>query len=374
MANPEHVEIVRQGAEAIAAWRRSNPGVRLDLSGADLSQAYLAHADLSGAALAQANMFQGALAQAKLSGADLPEALLAFSVLAGADLSGANLFRASLVGALAFGINLSGANLTEADLAMANLMFADFSGAKLVKAKLSGTNLVDAKLPSADLTGATLGRNCLGFTDLSRVVGLASVTHEIGSSVGAETLIESVRGAGGQLTADLRAFFRSAGVPSELLDVVAAIAAEIKYHTCFIAYGEPDKKFARRLCDALEASGVSCWLYDMDATPGERTWAEIVRKRREAEKTVVLCSTKALVRAGVLKEIEEQIDEDPDKIVPISLDDLWKASGFRVMRAERDLKPYLLERNYADFANLAYEEALKRLLRGLRRDTEQRDE
>ncbi len=37
------------------------------------------------------------------------------------------------------------------------------------------------------------------------------------------------------------------------------------------------------------------------------------------------------------------------------------------MRDGRDLKPFLLDRNYADFANLPYEEALERLLTGLRR-------
>ena len=373
MANAEHVKVVRQGVEAIAEWRRANPTVRLDLSGGDLSQAYLLEADLSGAALAQANMFQAVLAQANLSGADLPEANLNFSVLTRADLSGANLFRASLIGAMVFQTNLSGANLTEADPAMANLMFADLSGAKLVKANLSGTNLASAELLSADLTGATLGGNCFGFTDLSRVVGLASVTHEIGSSVGTETLIDSVRGAGGQLTADLRAFFRSAGVPRELLDVVAAIAAEVKYHTCFIAYGEPDKKFARRLCQDLESRGVSCWLYEMHATVGEPTWGEIVRERRGAEKFVVLCSLKALLRPGVLKEIEEQIDEDVGKLMPVSLDSDWREAAFNVKRDNRDLKPHLLERNYADFANLDYGEALQRLLTGLSREPEQKE-
>lgn len=78
---------------------------------------------------------------------------------------------------------------------------------------------------------------------------------------------------------------------------------------------------------------------------------------------VVLCSVAALVRDGVLKEIEEQIDEDPDKMVPISLDNLWKERGFRVMRGDRDLKPLLLDKNYADFAKLPYEEALAQLLR-----------
>ena len=93
-----------------------------------------------------------------------------------------------------------------------------------------------------------------------------------------------------------------------------------------------------------------------------------MEKRREAEKMIVLCSAKALIRDGVLKEIEEQIDEDPDKIVPISLDDTWKESGFPVKRGQRDLKPFLVERNYADFGDKSkYEDALDRLLNGIER-------
>jgi len=81
---------------------------------------------------------------------------------------------------------------------------------------------------------------------------------------------------------------------------------------------------------------------------------------------IVLCSAKSLIRDGVLKEIEEQIDEDPDRIVPISLDNLWKESGFSVKRGQRDLKPFLLERNFADFTDKpTYENSSRKLLKGL---------
>ena len=83
---------------------------------------------------------------------------------------------------------------------------------------------------------------------------------------------------------------------------------------------------------------------------------------------VVICSAQALVRDGFLKEIEEQIDDNPDKLIPISLDDLWKQQGFRVVRGIRDLKPFLLERNYADFAHLTYNKAFNRLLNALKRE------
>lgn len=53
--------------------------------------------------------------------------------------------------------------------------------------------------------------------------------------------------------------------------------------------------------------------------------------------------------------------------MPVSLDGLRKDNSFRAMRADRDLKPYLLDKNYADFGSLPYEVALERLLRGLSR-------
>ncbi|MBI4504552.1 MAG: hypothetical protein HY691_03375 [Chloroflexi bacterium] len=76
------------------------------------------------------------------------------------------------------------------------------------------------------------------------------------------------------------------------------------------------------------------------------------------------------MRDAVKKEIEEQIDEDRDKIVSISLDDDWRQPGFEVRRGQgRDLKPFLLERNYADFADPSrYDEQLAVLLdKALRR-------
>ena len=60
------------------------------------------------------------------------------------------------------------------------------------------------------------------------------------------------------------------------------------------------------------------------------------------------------------------MDDDPGKIIPISRDDLWRAPGFEVRRVGRDLKPFLLERNYADFSPEAdYAASFERLLKGL---------
>ena len=78
--------------------------------------------------------------------------------LSGANLSGAYLSEANLSGADLGGANLSGADLNGADLGRANLSGADLNGADLGGADLRGANLNGADLGGADLNGADLGR------------------------------------------------------------------------------------------------------------------------------------------------------------------------------------------------------------------------
>jgi hypothetical protein len=77
MADPAHVKLVRQGADAIAKWREENPEVQLDLAGADLRAAFLQRADLTRADLRAANLGGAYLGRANLAGADLRAANLA---------------------------------------------------------------------------------------------------------------------------------------------------------------------------------------------------------------------------------------------------------------------------------------------------------
>ncbi|MBI4297613.1 MAG: toll/interleukin-1 receptor domain-containing protein [Chloroflexi bacterium] len=358
MANPEHVEVVKQGREAIDRWRQAHPGGRLSLRKAKLSDIDLHLANLSGAQLSSADLFLTVLSRADLSNADLSRANLS-----SADLRGAELSRAELIGAELFAADLTGANLSGANLSGANL-----GGANLSNANLSGASLIGAEMYGAILYQARCVRTTFYGVDLSQVRGLGRMQHFGPSSIDIDTLIESCRNAEGERILGIGAFFRDAGVPQALLEGLPGILAEIKYRTCFIAYGEPDRAFAERLHDDLVSRRVSCWLYSMDATPGERAWPEIPRRRQEVEKLVVLCSAQALALDGVLKEVEEQTDEDLDKMVPVSLDNLWKEPGFKVMRGDRDLKPFLLERNYVDFSGASlYEKSLEQLLKGLER-------
>lgn len=251
-----------------------------------------------------------------------------------------------------------------------DLSGANLSGAKLSGADLSGADLISVQCSKADFTDSHMLFTTLGNCNLVKAVGLAKVRHDGPCTIGVDTLTLSFRGSGNSFPPELKSFFLNAGVPKDLLGALQQTLAEVKYYTCFVCYGQPDIGFAETLVKDLKKRGVSCWLYSMDATPGERTWAEINKMMKKYEKMIILCSAQALVRDGVRKEIEEAIDEEQDKIIPISLDNLWKEKGFSIMRAERDLKPFLMERNYCDFTKStksAYEDSLNKLLKGLKR-------
>lgn len=137
MANPEHVEILKQGVDLWNKWRKENPEIKPDLREAKLLNRDLKHADLS---------------DCDLCGADLSNADLAHAYLVGADLRGkVRLYNA----------HLNDANLSDSKLWNANLYRADLSHANLEKANLRDADLrlaslVDTKVANATLTGCKI--------------------------------------------------------------------------------------------------------------------------------------------------------------------------------------------------------------------------
>jgi hypothetical protein len=131
MANPEHLELLRQGVEIWNAWRMGEPSTRPDLSGADLRGADLIKADLSGANLSSALLIKADLSWANLRKTILIEANLSEVDLRCADLQGAKLCAA----------NLAEAMLRQADFRAADLTGADLRGATLIETKVQDANL-----------------------------------------------------------------------------------------------------------------------------------------------------------------------------------------------------------------------------------------
>ncbi len=355
MASAEHVQIVRQGAPAVARWREQHPSERLDLSSAILTNHNLNKADLSGADLSGADLVGARINQASLRRADLRDAASLMALLAGADLTESDLSRATLrradlsgarlVGANLTGANLAGANLRGANLENAVLVGANFSEANLDSANLSGCDLNSASFSNSDLTGtdlrgAYLGKasffravlsntnfqraamfhTVFGDCDLSVPVGLDSVVHMGPSAVGVDTMFRSA----GSIPEE---FLRGVGVPEDLVVSYRCTVSSSPnpFTTCYLTYCAKDKAFARRLHSDLQASGLRCWDCPVEVRRGR--WAgegtpadelgiwipdDVDRGIRYYDKLVAVCSEDALANEHLRDEITHGIQKQEE--------------------------------------------------------------
>src|SRR5271157_2461813 len=186
MANPEHLEILKQGVEQWNRWRKEHPNVAPDLAGANLSKANLSGAILGLTDFREANLRGTSLFRANLRAADLRRADLRETDCRQADLKVANLAATSLVAA-----DLSGANIRAA-----NLRGAHFSGTNLSGAIASSTIFADI--------------------DLSAASGLETIQHDGPSTVGIDTIYKS-RGKIPEV------FLRGCGVPNEFIAYIGSM-------------------------------------------------------------------------------------------------------------------------------------------------------
>jgi uncharacterized protein YjbI with pentapeptide repeats len=93
--------------------------------------------------------------------------------LSGSNLSGTDLSKAYLIFSNLSGSNLSNVNLNGANLIFANLSDVNLTGANLTGANLTGANLSNTNLTGANLTGADLSYVNLSNTNLTDVMGLS---------------------------------------------------------------------------------------------------------------------------------------------------------------------------------------------------------
>ena len=148
MANPDHLQKVREGVAAWNQWRAENPDVAIDLSGADLRDAELRGANLREATISRCDLRDAVLDNADMSLANLDRS----------NLTGARLRAASLSGARGTGAQLNAADASDANFGETNLSRGAFVGARLVganmrKAICKDSNFSTAKLTQSDLTG-----------------------------------------------------------------------------------------------------------------------------------------------------------------------------------------------------------------------------
>jgi uncharacterized protein YjbI with pentapeptide repeats len=322
MANPEHLEILKQGVEAWNKWRNEHPNVL-----PNLSEVYVGETDLGGA---------------HFSSTDLRAA------------------------------NLESADFGGADLASADLSYAFLNGANFRRSYILETNFNGASLNGADFTNANLGGTTFANNDLSEVKGLETAVHRYPSSIGVDTLYKS----GGKIP---EAFLRGCGVPDDFIIFIPShfgIQQAIQFYSCFISYSTRDEEFARRLYSRMRDEKLRVWFAPEDVKGGQKLYEQIESAIQVHDRLLIVLSERSLQSKWMMTEIRRarkvELREGRRKLFPIRLVDYETLLAWECFDADtgEDLASEVRQYFIPDFSNWkehdAFERAFGRLLRDLR--------
>jgi uncharacterized protein YjbI with pentapeptide repeats len=377
MANPEHVEILKQGVEVWNEWRHRNPAIGPDLSegdfcGGDFSEADFSQTDFIKANFNKANLKGANLHSADLTGTNLNKSFLYRADLSEATLNLANLVEARLNQTLLRGANLRRAYLTEASLRgaileAADLRAADFTWADLNMANLTGTDLLSTNFSGADLSetnlsNAKISNTIFADTNLSTVKGLTTINHQGRSIIDISTLYQSRD----QIP---EVFLRGCGLPDDFIIYVRSLTAQaIQFYSCFISYSSKDQSFAERLYADLQNKGVRCWFAPEDLKIGDKIRDRIDESIRLRDKLLLILSENSIASDWVEHEVESALEEEKQRgrtiLFPIRLDDAVMDSNkawASLIRRTRHVGDFTRWKDHD-----SYQKAFDRLLRDLK--------
>lgn len=319
MANLEHIERLKRNIEEWNTWRQDHPGIQPDLSHAHLIYTHLSETKLS------------------------------CTHLSYADLSYANLS----------GANLSHAQLSHANLSYANLSYANLSHTNLSYANLSGTNLSNTNFNQAYFL-----QTVFAWVDLSLVKGLEAARYN-GPSI---VHINSITLPHDEPTRNH--FLRGVGFNETQIEYLPSLLTPrpIQYHSLFISYASRDKAIAQRLHTDLRKKDVPCWFALHDLQPGNYFRERIDQAIQNQDKLLLLLSEHSVQSGWVRYEVETAIEKENQQrcevLFPVRLDNTvmqttqtWAAQ----LRSSRHIGDFT---NWQD--NVAYQQALSRLLRDLK--------
>lgn len=160
------------------------------------------------------------------------------------------------------------------------------------------------------------------------------------------------------------------------------------YGTVFLSYGFGDHRLVEAMRTDFRQAGVETWWFPQDAPAGGRIHHVVRSGIRKYDRMVLLCSRHALVRPGVINEIEECFQREAaeggsDVVIPVILDDVldqpwwtWDGGGGTLSEHERerrkDLHEVLMRRVHVDLRSAApgdpkWQDAVRRVLAVLKK-------
>lgn len=319
MANPEHLEILKQGVGVWNEWRARNPNVAPDLRGLDLHVALLIRINFSYANLLRARITNSELPYADFTGAFLKE------------------------------VTFRETTLAHTSFKSAVLTWTDFS---------------HADLSEADFSGADVGWTTFGDNDLSEITGLDTANHLGPSILGIETLYRSK----GKIP---EIFLRGCGVSDEFITFAHSLVEAThptQFYSCFISYSSRDQDFASRLYADLQNKGVRCWFAPEDIKIGDKFRTRIDESIRIYDKLLLVLSESSVSSQWVEKEVETAMEREQEQnktmLFPVSLDNAvnemkvgWPAD----VRRTRHIGDFTRWKDHD-----SYQKAFDRLLRDLK--------
>jgi uncharacterized protein YjbI with pentapeptide repeats len=336
MANPEHIDILYQGAKIWNEWKRENPNP--DLSDSTLLMLVLDAVDFS---------------DTNLRGADLSYSEFVNVNFAFADLRGTTLNHTIFRVATFLGAKLGGATLSQAMLAL--------------------VDLTDARLDGADFSDAVLHGAVFGDNDLSGIKGLEKVRHHAPSTIGIDTLSKSfgnvseqfLRGCGlSDWQIEHAKLYRPELSNEEITNILYQVHnlrahQAIQISSLFISYSHTDGPFIDAMETYLNERGVRFWRDVHHSTAG--------RLERQIDRAIRLNPTVLLVlsehsvssdwvehEARLARKLEQETGRDV--LCPVALDDSWKTC-----RWPERLREQIMEYNVLDFSNWQDPDYMRRM-------------
>jgi uncharacterized protein YjbI with pentapeptide repeats len=360
MANPEHLEILKQGVEAWNIMREETRTVPY-LRGYSPEHVLLQYKDLRGINLSNAIIEGIHFRHIALDNANLSDIGIGNCRFEQVSFKYANLNTALIKDTKIFRSDFAGADLTHADVSWADLSYSTFQGANLTYANLARTNLSYADLSNATLAGAMLGYTLLCGADLTGVVGLNGIQPLAPSIIDLQTLALS-----GKLPLN---FLRGCGLPDAFIEYVPSLLnTPIEFYSCFISYSSTDQEFADRLHADLQNKGVRCWFAPEDLKIGDRFRDRIDESIRLHDKLLLILSKNSVSSQWVGDEVEAALEREQKEngtvLFPIRIDDA-------VMDSDKAWAATIRRtRHVGDFTRWkehdSYQRAFERLLRDLK--------